>query len=442
MPKDIFETGRRYTVELIVDGSKLYLNERIIKVSIINSMASIWPLIILDLKIDNNYIIDEDLFGKKSLLLTIKTEILNIPGHAASKEQIEFELLYMYSNLNLTSKVADPTGKETSQQDYQYLSLTTIPVPSIKTMTTSINTIFEEEIVQDPLELIIKALEEVKIKTEKIKALKKNAFKYDQFIVPPMSVNQMVDYVNEKCGIYQGSMFKYCDYEGNLLLWNLNEEIKKNGNIIIEQPRHDYDIFEFNKLKEKTADGKHFVTLETVGSATNSNVNILDNGYEHIFMTDPERELFFNLEKTSDDISKMQEKQSDLGIHKVLKEIKTYHSTLKGYRYQTEFLEDDDNNSFATTKVSSNIKSNDSLEIKFGRLTSTINSDDTIELQLLKLLEVGKCAEYVPNSMPYLDRYQGKYILESSTIILNRIDSEQWNPTASLILTRTHKVAK
>ena len=97
----------QYIVRLEAEGT--ILSQFLTNIRIVNSMRNCWPVIDLTFFMDNQEIIEKDLYSHKEFNLKVWLTAEN--GEPLSPPN-EFKLIYFESNLDLPAKREDNMGKK------------------------------------------------------------------------------------------------------------------------------------------------------------------------------------------------------------------------------------------------------------------------------------------------------------------------------------------
>lgn len=302
---------------------------------IINSMRAPWPIINLYCALDNQVIIEKEIYGKSDITVKIW-----LTGEDGEKQEPpwEFTLLYLEANLDLPTKVEDNIS-DPRESFRRQVCFTCVAKPAFVAMTQFLNYIYEEPTSKTPIEIIKDLLDKVSITDRIISEEGKNENKIGQLIIPPMTVKSAVDFVNEKFGIYQGPLFRYANYSGQFLMWDLKkkfEEQKAEG----FSKYHKLPSFSarqglFDEINNTVSEtDNNYLVYDDVKTLHYANAKVANFGYDNIHIIHPHEDIAVFQKKNVDDIVK------DLGLwcdteelkyHKDLKHRKLYYTDHKGF---------------------------------------------------------------------------------------------------------------
>ena len=399
--------GKNFSVELYVGDQEI--TKYLYGVRIVNNILCAWPTISIRLGIDCNNIILNDIYGQTEMKLkiTLNTE------EGKPQETNVFHLLYLESNVGLIPKVRESQN----QYDLQTIEFSTIPIYAMNLMGMFINEIYEEEdgpktgiqIIQDiltgygfPNEIDNKGAVTTTI---------------NQTIIPPMSFNQMINFLELYNGIYQGPIFYNCSHTGKFRMWDMSQRIQKTSIFKIYQlSTGGSDPDDINKIFKETTIGNAYYTREPVQTIYHSNANVLKYGYDFFQVMHTSSSLYDLKYKSADDIVK------NFGVVNEGKNF-VYNNFLKNRRKY--FYNISGNHELVTCTASSNLARLSTLQITLNR-----------NIRISKILNIGEPITFEPKTLEYM-RYQGKYILESYDFQLSQTGADNWDSICQLRMFRT-----
>lgn len=407
--------GKNFSVELFSGNQNI--TKFLKSVQIVHSSTSIWPQIFISMNIDANDLILNDFYGQKTLSLVIyasgeETDLV---------ERTILHLLYLESNINLITKLEQSLDQ---QIDRQPTTIATIPIFSSNIMTAFVNDIFEEnDSVFTPVDFIENKLAQLGFTDLDIDKRGKNEDTIDQFVIPPMSVRQLIDYMDNYFYFYQGPLFRFADAFGKFKMWNLHEKIKEDPKVVVYQPPSYAKSDKFmNQLFVKTLDGKNFLTRDPIQTIYHGNANILKYGYDVVYTTHPSNNLYHHVVDNMDNIAQNfsvcdPDGDKQIKIHPNMKARKKYYHDTSG----------NDNSNILKSRMSEKIQNLSGLRIALRR-----------NVLMTNIFRIGEPIEFIPTTHEYMS-YRGKYILESSTYLLNRDETDNWDSVCFLNLSRTNQ---
>lgn len=414
-PLKIDKIGKNYAVELYCGDVNLsnYVN----RVRIVNSINSRWPRVIIEINSNSSEIISNEIYGRDDLYLRIT---VSGPSQQIIEESVYY-LMYMESNVSLIPK----DDRHDVWDQRQPIMFTTIPTYSVNVLGSFINLVLDQDNhdnqlinTEDPTILgIFKNIYTKYLGFSNnqlyVDSTGQNSDVIDSFVVPPMSLRQMINYFNEKFSFYnQGSLFYYCDKDGILRLWNLLNRCDKNAVFTIHQlPSSIGDSDKIQQILEDEVDDDVFYTSSPINTINISNSIVMKKGWRDCYVGKPTDDLYRLYCSGVDDSS------LTIDHHPFLKARKKYYSNIT---------------SFSTSTVKNTVDSNFKDLVK---LNVTLGGT----LLMKNLVKVGEPVELKPKNVLYMP-YQGKYILDSSDYFLTREESNNWTASCKLVLFRPYQI--
>jgi len=387
------------------------------KLRIVNSIHNCWPIVDLYLALDNQDIIEFDVYGQHEFLLRIwnTTET----GEMQDPET-EFKLLYLESDLDLPPKPEDNTGEKYTDYQKRSILVRCIPYPAVNVMTCFINRLWEEESGMKPIEFI-KEILDIKgyLKDSIIIDDGMNEFKVNQLIVPPTTIKRSVDYINEKFAIYEGPLFRYCNYAGHFLMWDLYEKMQKEK----DKPRFEYiklsAQYDSDKLfweqNKKASDkwGEIYVGHDSVETVHYPNSVFVNYGYHNLMITHPRSDLYYIIQKngpTAIEENGIWHDNKDTKYYQQMKHRKMYSTDSVGFEelgYTAKYSP-----SPLSNRLGDHFK--DMFSIRFA-LRRNVSLRYVMQCGEVCKVTVDSKHEMTPGK-----NYSGSYIVETSDITLDK----------------------
>jgi hypothetical protein len=319
-------TITQFIIEIYTDGA---LNKELTScfqsLRIINSTRAIWPIYELYCNIDNQVIIEQNLYGTQDFQIKIW-----YTGENGEKidEPVTYDLLYMQAAMELPAK-PEHSVPYTDMQDTQrrLVVFSFLSKPAYLTMTQFMNKLWEEETEKTPIE-IVKEILDLRGIEYIIYEDNKNEDKIQQLILPPMTIKNCIDYIDERFAIFKGPLFRYANYAGQFLMWDLRahyDKFKDSGftkhhklpNYAETQGLWD----SVNQIAIETPD--NFVTYDRHQTLHYANAVVAKYGYDNIYITHPHEDIAYFLKF---DVPKM---ITDVGIWHNSEEMKYFEESLK-----------------------------------------------------------------------------------------------------------------
>jgi hypothetical protein len=409
--------GKNFSVELYIGN--VDISKFLTRVRMIHTANSVWPKFSISLNISSNDIILNDIYGQETMHLRIYLmQEDNMPV-----ELVQYKLLYLKADTHLFLR---PEMNETETPDTMGdrgpVTFTAIPLPSFNTMCSFVNYITEEEDPSlCPVDTVAKIITDLGLGDRlDIDNRGKNLELIPQFICPPMTVTQLISFIDNAFSLYNGPMFRFCGFDGKIHMWNLNEKIKDIPVCRIFQmntARRDKTLF------SKIMDDVHhnsgtYYTRDPIKTLYFGNSSIVENGFNRVFTTHPPNDLYQHFSETIGNIATTKgvfEGSSGAKMHPNVRIRKRYTHNIGGVS----------NSALATTAVSNDIRSMLGMGITIRR-----------NIRMIPIVKIGNPVDFVPTIFEY-QSYRGKYILNSSDFILSRETSDNWDSVCHLTLFRT-----
>ncbi len=405
-------------IEIYTDGDQNEcLTGSFTTMRIINSVRAPWPIVEMHFLIDNQPMIEKNIFGASDIevyIWYVGEDGIKIP------DPMIWNLLYLESNIELPQKPKDngPWDDEEEGQRRNFV-ISCLSKPSFLTMSAFVNRLWEgDDTGMIPLD-IIKELLSLKGIESRIFDDGKNEDTIPQLIIPPMTMKSATDFVNEKFGIFKGPTFRYANYAGQFCMWDLKErwELTKDTGFTKthKMPGFSDDVGLFEEINDSISENPdEFLTYDHVQTIHYGNASIVKNGYDNIYITHPHEDIaFFHKWNTDDIISDfgLWHDNDELKYHDETKIRKKYYYDWKGFEVSSGYSGTYNDNAM-TNALSDLYKS--SAAIKF-----TIYRKVKISL----VSRVGEVVYLKPYSYHELfpgSNYEGAYLITDSEIILTK----------------------
>lgn len=383
-----------------------------VSVRIISSMKNIWPIFKLTFVLDNQDIIENIINGSETLQLNIW-----YVGETGEKinEPARFELICLENNLDLPQKVADNLTKKRDTQRRQ-VTITCVTKPSYLTMTSFINKLWEEEIALRPIDFLYEIFDLRGIDYTLVKEDNVNQETVNQLIIPPMTIKSAIDYIDEKFGIYKGPLFRYCNYSGQILLWDLSKKFElqkpKGFTLVHKLPAYTPEEGLIDSINDEiflTPDT--FLTYDEVETLSYANTVLFKYGYDITQMIHPHEDISFLQKKNFDEMITefgFYHDKPEVDYHKCLKNRKIYYTDNKGFETGNSYTGIYDDAIF-TSKLASDFMDMSSIKFSFFR-----------NIKLHYCMKVGETVYLKPHSEHEKDikgmNYEGIYMVETTDL--------------------------
>jgi hypothetical protein len=406
-------------LEIFTDGDENeVLSSAFSAMRIINSTRAVWPIVELYFHIDNQPIIEKNIYGKKDI--EVKIWYTAEDGDKVPEPMI-WNLLYLESNVELPPK-REKNGPwdDESETQKRLLKVACLSKPSFLSMTQFVNRLWEgDDTGLTPLDAIKELLDtkgiEYRIRDEGL-----NEDTMPQLLVPPMSMRNAVDYIHEKFGIFEGPLFRYANYAGQFCMWDLKKMWEETKDAPFTQHHKMPNFLEspdiFKDVNERViSEPDQFITYDLVQALHYANSNVVKHGYDNIFITHPHEDIAFFHKWNVDQIVEeygLWHTNPELKYHEELKHRKLYYYDQKGFEiadgYTGEY-----NDFMMRSEISDMFK--DAASIKF-----TIYRNVKISL-MQRVGEVFYLKPYADHERFPGSSYEGAYMVTDSEVVLSKM---------------------
>ena len=398
------------TYEFALKVGKKDITNDVWKITILTSIDVPYQTFVIELILDANDIILDKIYGQTPLKLTSTL----LATEAYPLESIDFDLMYLSSEMSIDIKVDIAEGK---QKDRIPITIIAVARNAYKTMNTFVNEISQGNTVID----IIKSLVSKTDATLKIDTNGQNDIEIDQILVPPSTLYKCLQYINRTFGIFDGMPAIYCSYDNIVHIKNLTNKMKNSQAFTVYQLGLNVDNTETIK---KCSDGKNFYTLRDIDTSYKGNSVFAVMAPTMNFIVKPSDRLAhvinINLENFSQTyglISKSNKIFFD-------KEAISTDSRISVFKDHTGY---ELSHSFINANITKNI----------SHITETSVAVEQ-SLRILNLMKVGESVELI-SATAETTEITGRYILRRSELSFSK--SKEWSSSALLTLIRTNRTS-
>jgi len=240
-----------------------------------------------------------------------------------------------------------------------------------------------------------------------------------QLIVPPMTIKGFVDYINQEFGIFTGPIFRYANYAGQILLWDLKQmfEIYKDAPWITlhKLPSHFISKGKFDEIHNvvRVADDE-FITYDNIQTIHHANANVARYGYDNIYIYHPHEDIAVfqkrNLDEIIDEFGIWHESKK-MKFNSDLKNRKLYFSDMVGHEINDGFS-GEYNDSILTQDMATSFQNAAAVRL-------TLYRDVKIHM-MQKVGEVLFLQPYSEHEMFPGSNYSGGYLISDSEILFTK----------------------
>lgn len=399
-------------VQLFIEDNDY--SDKLRRVRIVNTLSHVYPFVLLDLFVDAKEIMLDKIYGQTPLNLKITIEDID-----EIKEEIDLELLYVQSSIDMM--IENQQG-ETNQVDRSMTQILTICRQPYKTMTTLVNDVFENKTIREIADSITTSATSA---TFEMSRKGENAEKIDQVLVPPISYEKALRYLDDTFGFFNGPMSPFCRYDNTVFVRNLSAQVKEKAAIVVYYIATDDP--EANKIMRECSDGEKFYSFYPARSQyiANSKMTVIAPNLHYIVK--PSDRLFSQIDLNMADISKQ------YGVASNQKAVLFDEEAIDREKYITTHT------GYSTDSKNSNVFAISTLSKIVANLSS-LNLTLSGKMFLKNFMEPGASAEFIPKTAEYTP-LTGRYIIKATDITLRQVRNKEWKTSVNVYLIRTHKVA-
>lgn len=411
-------------IEVYTEGDyNEYLTSMFSTMRIINSTRACWPIVELYFNIDNQIIIEKNIYGVHD----IKVKIYYTLEDAEERgEPMIWNLLYMQANVDLPTKRFDNKTHDNSEEFQRRIyKVTCLSKPSFIAMSKNVNLLLEgDDTGYTPLDVIIELLDNNGIKYLILDG-GANEETIPQLLIPPMSIKSATDYINEKFGIFKGPMFRYAGHNGEYYLWDLKEKWEKLKDIGFTKhhkvPNYIEDPGLFEEINVEAAmEPEVYLTYDMVETLHYANSTMIKYKYDNTYIAHPHTEIAHYHNFNSDEIIEelgLWHDNPEMKYHKDLVHLKNYFYDQKGFEVADGYTGIYDDH-FGYTELANNFK--DASSVKFTLLRN---------VRVNYCQRVGEIFYFKPHALHEKfpgSNYEGGYLVTDSEIILSKESRGPW----------------
>jgi len=397
------------TYEFEVKVGNYDLSNDLISLNIITSVDLPYQTFLMTFFIDPVDFITEEIFGQKPIKLITKL----LATEQFPQETINFELMYLNSNMDMQTQIQDPS---TQQKDRTQITISAVSRSAYITMNTIVNSIYQGGLVNHAINSIVSSVGA----SIKYDPNGRNDQTIDQILIPPSTLYKTLKYINRTWGIYNGASAIYCSYDNVVHIKNMTNKMKQAQTFTLYQLATDSDNTE---TIDKCNDGKNFYTTVPLTTKYEGNSVFALLAPKQIYIVKPRDRLFQNIDVNLEAFSKeygLISKNNTIFFDKQALKTDTrtsIHKDHTGYEVDSTFI-------------------NGNMSEKIAGVTE-LNASVERSMKILNLMNVGECV-LVTSKTNEQDRLAGKYILRTSEIRFNK--SKDWESSAVMNLIRTNRV--
>jgi len=365
--------------------------------------------LILDVFMDPRDILQNSFFGQQEIKLTVRL----LGKVAETLETIEFDLMAIDTQGDYGPAESNYL---TDQMERSIVRFKTVCVDPYKTMSTLVN---EVQLNKTP-DAIISDLfnNNTNINELNYDTDGRSKLTIDQLIIPPTTIYNVVNYIDETYGVFNGAMGFHSTYDNKIKIQNLTKKVKtaqKYTLYLTSTDQKQPEVFE-------ASDGKVFYSKKDVRSAYNANSRFAVEAPGHTYITKPRDQLSGIILVDSEAFIK------EYGIIEPNNPRIYYNRNAidinKRISYERDKTGYDQDETFINANLSQSILDMTTLEAEIDG-----------NLPLLNLMEVGEHVKVISNVDDHL-KLGGAYILKGSDIQF--VKATTWESFARMYLCRSN----
>jgi hypothetical protein len=398
------------TYEFALKVGKKDITNDVYKLTILTSIDVPYQTFIIDLVLDANDIILDKIYGQTPLKLTSTL----LATEAYPLETIEFELMYLSSDMPISTKVDIAEGK---QKDRVPISIVAVARNAYKTMNTFVNEIVQGKTVANAIQTIVSKTKA----TLKMDTNGQNKTVIDQILIPPSTLYKCLNYINTTFGIFDGMPVIYCSHDNVIHIKNLTNKMKNSQAFTVYQLGLNTDN---TKIIKKCSDGKNFYTIRDIDTTYKGNSVFAVLAPELHFIVKPRDRLASDITITLENFAKK------YGLISKPNEI-FYDKTAISPDSRISIFKDHTGYELTKSFINANLTKN------ISHITETSVALEQ-SLRLLNLMEVGESVELISGTAE-TTQIIGRYILRRSELSFSK--TKDWASSALLTLIRTNRTS-
>lgn len=397
-----------YDFDLVLGKKPNEVSLDLYKLTILTSIDVPYQTFIMELVTEPNTFILDQIYGQKPIKLVSKL----LATDNFVQERIEFDLMYLSSDLSLDTRVQIPNIPQVERRP---LTIIAVARKAYKTMNTFVNNVAQGQSITSAIQTIVSRTGA----TLKMDTSGRNTETIDQILVPPSTLYKCLRYINRTFGIFNGMPAIYCDYDNVIHIKNLTSKMKTSHTFTVHQLALNVDNTD---IIQKRPDGKVFYTLRDIDTSYKGNSVFAVLAPLMVFITKPKDRLQQQIAVDLESFCQSYGLISDSNKIFFDKEAITSDSRISYHKDHTGYELSD---SFINANYSKNIGHISEMSIVVEQ-----------SMRILRLMEVGEAVQF-SSKITDTNDLTGKYILRRSEISFTR--TKDWSSTALLTLIRTNR---
>jgi len=402
-----FIPQKKYDLKLTIKDLD-YSND-LVSCQVISTLNSIYDIVKMTIFVDAR-----DIITGISGTDPIKLSIIQLgEGEGIPGQRLNFELMFLKSEYSIPTSPQIYTDKQVERVMFPIICVTRKP---FKTMSSLVNKIYIGKTIRDILQDLVGSTKtNSKLVLDSIN-LNNNIL--DQVIIPPTTLTNAINFLDETFGIFKGITEYHCSYNNEVHVSNLTQKMNDSPKCTIYQLASDSSD-SLEKIK-KTNDGKTFYTYDMINIDNSDNTKFSIFSKKIRYISKPIDTLYYKIEEDLETIT------TKYGLIDKNKQIQLDPNIDDRTRYYVEHTGYNKDNTFVISMMSKIIANMANINFRLER-----------DISFLTLIDsVGECVKFNTETSEYINLV-GKYIMKSVSLNFNR--TRDWNLIASLYLMRSNR---
>lgn len=389
-------------------GEKDYSTD-LTRLEIRSAVTMPYQHIFLDVFMNPRDLLSESFFGQQEIKLIIRLKG-KVPE---SLEEIEFKLMYIDTEADYSPV---QRNSEQDQVERTVVRFKTVCVDSYQTMSTMVNEVQHNK---TPYTIISDLFSKNTNITELIyDSQGRSKLTIDQLIIPPTTLYNVINYIDNTYGIFDGAMALHTTFDNKVKIQNLTKKVKTAQKYTLYLTATDGDE---SKVFSST-DGNMFYSKKAVSNSYKGNAVFSVEAPSLVYITKPKDQLFATIDIDLESFAK------EYGILEPNNPQIYYNKDAIDYSKRIGYEKDQTGYDIDQTFINANLSQN---IVDMATLVAEIDGN----LPILNLMEVGEHVKVISHIDSQL-KLGGAYILKGSDIQF--VKATTWESFARMYLCRTN----
>jgi len=387
-------------------GEKDYSTD-LVRVEIRSAVTTPYQHIFLDVFMDPRDVLSEKLFGQQDMKLIIRLKG-KIPE---SLEEVEFDLMYIDTEADYA-----PAQRSylSDQWERSVTRFKTVCIEPYKTMSTMVNKVWHNV---TPGTIIHELAGDTNAQVD-FDANGRSELNIDQFIAPPTTIYNVINYLDRTYGVFNGAMGLHTTFDNKLKIQNLSRKPKMAQMYTLYLTATDADESKVFNSEDPTI----FYSKKAVTSSYKGNAVVSVQAPSISYITKPRDQLSASLDIDLESFAK------EFGVIEPNNPSIFFNKGTINHEKRIGYEKDQTGYDIDKTFINANLSQN------ILDMASTI-ADVEGNLPVLNLMAVGEHIKIVSHVDDHL-KLSGAYILKGSDIQF--VKATAWESFARMHLTRTN----